>query len=135
MRWTDPLGLCKQGQNRIFQDDTVHNQWTAYKGRKGDNAMDAMDWYKKNQTLAKNKQFYKEMKNTYKTQHNMPDHAKFTTAKNLKLTKELKHWMDYTGPRLAKQAGAERPQIWVHGSVVDQKVLDFAKGKVDIFVF
>lgn len=134
-RWSDPLGLCKQNNNSVFTDEGVKKAYEAYKGRKGADALDPQTWFKLSQILAQNKQQHQDMKAMYQNFHQMPDHAKFTTAKNIKLTKELKHWIDYAGPRLAKKHGADKPEIWVHGGVVDQKVLDYAKGKVNIFVF
>lgn len=129
-RWLDPFGFCKEQFDPT--NSQLVKQYEAYKAKKGDKAMDAQTWYEKSQTLAENKQFYKDAKNYAKNHKNMPDHAKFTTAEYVKLTPELKHWIDHTGPRLAKKAGVDKPQIWVYDGVVDPKLADYAKGKVDI---
>ncbi len=131
-RWIDPFGFCKE---QFDANNPQHvKQYEAYKNKKGDKAMDPQAWYEKSQTLAENKQFYNEAKAHFKNHENMPDHAKFTTAQYVKLTPELKQWIDYTGPRIAKKAGAKKPQIWVYDGVVDPKVWDYAKGKVDIII-
>lgn len=124
-RWIDPLGFCKE---------KIRQKYDAYKKRKGDKAMDFQTWHQKSKDLAERKARYSYWKDFFKKYGNMPDNAKFTTAKMVKLTPELKQWINHAGRRIAGKAG-EKPQIWVYGGQVDQKVWDYAKGKVDIFVF
>ncbi len=125
-RWVDPLGFCKESMQQKYE---------AYKDRKGTKAMDFESWYQRTKNVTEGRARHKYWKDFFKNEGKMPDHAKFTTAKMVKLTPEMKQFIDRTGPMLAKKAGATRPQIWVYGGQVDQKVWDYAKGKVDIFVF